>query len=238
MALLTVLEGLQEMGFSARRELAWWIRIWLHRIIRTAGMIPLALPESLNNDQIANLVGAVADGNTATFGVLEQRVLDAIATTIHPGWRQRGVGDPVNATNISSAKLGDCDFLDVASTSVHAYESHGGILSPIYVERHIATLRKSILRRIYELTAVADVNAWGATINFVAHGIIGQIPQRETVQGLTIQIRATTFADFLRQHAAEITPQIAVAVERHVLAPLREQRTPNEVRQAFLEIIR
>ncbi|WP_146127801.1 hypothetical protein [Burkholderia gladioli] len=237
MALLTILEGLQAMGFSARRELAWWIRIWLHRIIRTAGMIPLALPDSLNDDQIVNLVRAVADGNTATFGVLEQRVIDAVATTIHPGWRQRGVGDAVNATNISSAKLGDCDFLDVASTSVHAYESHGGGLSPVYVEQHVATLRKSILRRIDELTAVADVDAWDATINFVAHGIVGDIPAETEVHGLNIRIRATTFAEFLRQHAAEITPQIAAAIEQHVLAPLREQRTPNEVRQTFLAII-
>lgn len=237
MALLVILEGMQAMGFSARRELAWWIRIWLHRIIRTARMIPVALPDRLNVDQVGRLIQAVSRGNTETFGVLEQRIIDAIATTIHIGWRQKGVGDPVNATNISSAKLGDCDFLDVASTCVHAYESHGGSLSSVYVEQHVVTLRKSILRRIDELTAVADVASWDATINFVAHGIVGNIPAKTDVHGLNIRIKAVTFAEFVSQYAAEYSSQLVAAVEQYVLVPLRERRTPNEVRQKFLEII-
>ncbi|WZB74218.1 hypothetical protein WJ972_25345 [Achromobacter insuavis] len=89
MALLAILEGMQAMGFSARRELAWWIRIWLHRIIRIAGMIPVEIPETLSLDQIESLLRGVSRGNTGTFGVLEQRVIDAVTTTIHVGWRQR-----------------------------------------------------------------------------------------------------------------------------------------------------
>ncbi|MDW9240756.1 hypothetical protein C7S16_3740 [Burkholderia thailandensis] len=219
MALLMILEGMQAMGFSARRELAWWIRLWLHRIIRIAGMVPVEIPERLTHEQIARLMQEIANGNTRTFGILEQRAIDAVATTIHAGWRARGVGDPVNATNISTAKLGDCDFLDVATTSVHAYESHGGALSPVYVEQHLATLRKSILRRIDELTAVADVDAWEATIHFVAHEIIGELPAATEVHGLNIRITAMTFADFLsntlRMSRLRLLPQWSNMCWRH-----------------------
>lgn len=237
MALLGLLEGMQAMGFSARRELAWWIRIWLHRIIRTSGMIPVVIPERLNDTQMANLIGAVSLGNTRTFGVLEQRLVDAVASVIHGGWRPRGLGDAVNATNISSAKFGDCDFLDMATTTVHAYESHGGRLTSVYVEQHIATLRKSILRRIDELSAVADLEAWNVTLNFVAHGIAGHIPDEVDVHGINVRIRATTFREFFDRYAVEDAQRLGHAMEQYILVPLRERRTPNEIRRAFLNII-
>lgn len=237
MALLTILEGMQAMGFSARRELAWWIRLWLHRIIRIAGMTPVEIPTRLSSAQIAKLLAAVSHGNTATFGILEQRLVDAVATTMHPGWRMRGVGDPVNVTNLSAAKLGDCDFLDVATTSIFAYESHGGNLSRVYVDQHMATLRKSIIRRIDELSAVADANTWNATINFVAHDVSDDLPTHAQIHGLDIQISAIRFSDFIAHHAVEIDSRLEDAIEQHLIAPLREQRTPNEVRRKLLAIV-
>ncbi|BET10750.1 hypothetical protein [Pandoraea sputorum] len=237
MALLAILEGMQAMGFSARRELAWWIRLWLHRILRTARTVPMAIPTSLRADQIERLVQAVSEKNTGTFGIVEQRVVDAIASTIHVGWRPKGVGDPVNATNVSTAKFGDCDFLNARETTVEAYESHAGVLTSIYIDEHIASLRKSILKRIDELTTTADVERWSVAINFIAHGISGDIPEEVHVEGIRIRIRAITFAEFLRRHAIAASPQIANAVAKHVLVPFKENRTPNEVRQKLLTIL-
>lgn len=237
MALLTILEGMQAMGFFARRELAWWVRLWLHRVIRIAGMVTTAIPASLLPDQIERLLNAVRSGNTGTFGILEQRTVDAVAYTIHPHWRSRGIGDSVNATNFSRAKLGDCEFLDPDTMSIEAYESHGGMLSRIYVDEHIATLRKSILRRIDELSAIADPAAWCARITFVAHSIVGAIPTSVNIEGLEIEIVAMTFADFLDAHSMPITVDLAASIDAHLMVPLQEQRTPNEVRQALLAII-
>lgn len=237
MALLSILEGMQAMGFSARRELAWWLRLWLHRIIRIAGTTPITIPPNLQVNQITSLITAISSGNTSTFGILEQRSIDAIASTIHPNWRPRGLGDSVNATNLSRAKLGDCEFLDDVSKTVEAYESHGGVLNRLYVDEHIATLRKSILQRIGELNAIADPTMWNARITFVAHVIQGALPPSVIIEGLNINIRAMTFSDFFATYAATITPIISQSVANHMLVPIQEQRTPNEVRQKLLAII-
>lgn len=168
MALLSILEGLQAMGFYARRELSWWIRLWLHRVIRIASASAVKIPSSLTKVQVTSLFDKIASRNSATFGILEQRAVDVIAVDLHKGWRFRGVGDPVNATNLSRAKLGDCEFLDPNARKLVAYESHGGRLTKWYVEEHLATIKKSILRRIDELNAIADISMWSAQI-FLSH---------------------------------------------------------------------
>lgn len=237
MALLTLLEGMQGMGFFARRELAWWMRLWLHRIIRIAGTTAIAIPEILQPAQIVRLVAAISQGNSETFGILEQRVLDAVTSTLHQGWRARGVGDSVNATNTSRAKLGDCEFLDPSTRTLEAYESHGGDLSSLYVDEHIATLRNSIVRRIDELSAISDPANWNARITFVGHRVIDSIRVSVEIEGLQISLRALTFNDFLAEHAATVTPALIAAFTDHLLTPLRERRTPNEVRRTLLAII-
>lgn len=237
MALLSILEGLQAMGFFARRELAWWIRLWLHRVIRVAGARAIAIPADLTGEQIASLFAKIAAQNTATFGILEQRAVDVIAKNLHEGWRPRGVGDPVNATNLSRAKLGDCEFLDPNTQKLVAYESHGGKLTAWYVDEHLATIKKSILRRIDELTAIADISAWTAEIVFVAHEIMGPIRNRVNIAGLTIEIKTTTFRDFLGSSAILSATLLSESVGTYLLAPLQAQRTPNEVRLKLLASI-
>ncbi|WP_322094567.1 hypothetical protein [Paraburkholderia bannensis] len=237
MALFTLLEGMQAMGFFARRELAWWVRLWLVRIIRLASLRPIELPGSLSPEQTQRLLDCVRGGNTASFGIIEQRVVDAIASVVHVGWRVRGVGDAVNATNISRAKLGDCDFLDPRTATLLAYESHGGELSSVYVDEHVATLHKAILRRVEELNAVADLGDWTVTITFVAHSVVGPIPREAVVHDVPIQISTCTFREFLDLHAPEATPAIVEAINNFVLTPFRERRTPNEARRQLMAII-
>lgn len=166
MALLSILQGMQAMGFFSKRELAWWLRLWLQRLIKLAAATPITMPDSLQESQTSSLIAKIIHKNTETYGILEQRAVDALAFCLHLGWRSRGLGDSVNATNLSRAKLGDCEFLDVASKTLVAYESHGGRLTAVYVEDHLATIKKSINRRINELTALADIATWKAEINF------------------------------------------------------------------------
>ncbi|HCD05062.1 MAG: hypothetical protein CL536_08245 [Alcaligenaceae bacterium] len=237
MALLNILESMEAMGFSARRELAWWFRLWLHRVIRIAETTPLPLPAVITRNQIENLITAIGRGNTKTFGILEQRLLDAVAATIHKGWRPKGLRDPVNATNISTAKLGDCDFIDVATTSLIAYESHGGKLSAVYVDQHLATIEKTLSRRIDELTAVADIGDWKVSIKFIAHTVDPDIPQQIEIGGLALNIITDTFANFFANNIQFDDEYFYHAVQEYLLTPLRAQRTPNEVRMKLMQLI-
>jgi hypothetical protein len=237
LALLTILDGMQAMGFAARRELAWRIRLWLHRIIRLAGMIPTIIPEELQERDARRLLAAISEQNTQTFGILEQRLVDTLAALSHPDWRSRGLGAPVNATNLSGYRFGDCEFVHSASANIEAYESHGGTLTAIYVQQHLSTLRKTIAKRRSELEAVTDVEKWSIKIVFVAHEILGEIPELANVSGLDIRIEAVTFKEFIEDLIPEINVDGILALNRYVLTPLREQRTPNEVRRKLLEII-
>jgi len=239
MALLTILESMEAMGFPARRELAWWIRLWLHRIIRISSSVPLRVPNTLERGQIERLFDAIGQGNTNTFGILEQRSVDAVASVVHRGLRSRGLGDPVNATNLSSGKLGDCEFLNAHTSELFAYESHGGTLSAIYVEQHLATIKKSIPRRIEELTAIADLDAWTVHIKFIAHEVAEDIPRSVNFAGLKIEIDALTFAEFFfnRVRHEQEQEHYVEAIQNYLLEPLQKNRTPNEVRQRFLTII-
>ncbi|MGB3432790.1 hypothetical protein [Achromobacter sp.] len=237
MALFELLNGLQSMSFSSRRELAWWIRLWLCRIIRIASADPIPFPISLTNLHCEQLLEAVKRGNTETLGIIEQRIVDAISLTRHKDWRSRGIGDAVNATNISRSKLGDCDFLDPDSKEIIAYESHGGMLSEIYVNQHLATLEKSIPRRIEELSAIADLDQWKVSIVFVAHSIKGPIKNRTKIHGLEIEIATLEFRDFIAMHAPAPNQEIIDNINNILLKPFLERKIPNVAKRKLLKII-
>ncbi len=237
MALLTILESMEAMGFAARRELAWWIRLWLHRIIRVAATTPIYTPSELNREQIERILSGIASGNTKTFGILEQRSIDAISACVHKTLRARGLGDPVNATNISSAKFGDCEFLDINRCHIYAYESHGGRLSQTYVEQHLATIRKSIDRRIDELKAISDIENWNISIIFIAHALDHGLPKNAQSNGLNITIKAITFSDFFRETSLIQDDNLLKSFTDYLLTPIRTNRNPNAVREALLSIL-
>jgi len=237
LALLSILQGLQAMGFSSKRELAWWIRLWLHRIIKFSAASAIIVPDSLDINQINTLLSNIEDKNTETFGVLEQRAVDSIAFFLHENWRSRGLGDSVNATNISRAKLGDCEFLNAESKQLIAYESHGGRLTPVYIEEHIATLKKSIERRIEELVSISDISNWTAKINFIAHTISGDMPVKVNLYGLSIFINVMTFKDFFSKRKEVEVGLLKDSININLIGPLKKQRTPNKVREKLLELI-
>ena len=235
-ALFDVLACMEEMGFATRRELARWIRLWLHRVIRLAAPIAITLPDVLSAESVANILESVRVGNSRTYGVLEQRVVDAVASLLHmetDGWRGRGLLDSVNATNISRRKLGDCDFQHAADFYIHAYEAHGGELTNVYVAEHARTLAKCIAARGGELSGIADLDNWDATVTFVAHKISADLPRTIEIEGLSVHLTATTFSDFV-----DAVPLIALtdSFNTYVLGALREQRTPEEVRRVVVSM--
>lgn len=234
-ALLGILESLECLSFSARREVARLIRLWLHRVMRISRPMDKKLPKKLSKDQLTLILNRVAEGNTQTYGILEQRIVDAIATSLHPhslGWRARGILDSVNATNISRKKLGDSDFQNTNKLSVIAYEAHGGTLTDTYVEEHKRTLLSVLTQREDELKGIADLSDWTITVNFVAHNLDSLRPVSFSFSGIAVSFTFTTFGQFV-----ESNKLLGIDWEKFLTAPLSEKRTPFEVRAKVLEII-
>jgi hypothetical protein len=238
-ALVTLVESLSSLGFSARRELATWIRRLLARIIRLEAGSATVLP-SFGPRELKKIIAAVSSGPTNTFGILEQRVVDAVALLRHDQdrWVPRGLGDSVNTTNISRKKFGDCDFQDAKGRLVVAFEPHAGALTEVYVQAHELTLERVLDQRIAEWEqTIGSASDWSATVIFVAHQVPGSQPLAEiSLPQVTVQILAVTFEELLEG----IDPRKAEVrriFEDLVHQPLAESRTPDLVRQRILSII-
>jgi len=184
-ALSALLSSIEPLGGLARKEVANRLRALLRRHIRLReqanGPLPNAIA-ALDVEQLALIFAAIAEGNTATTGIAEQRLVDCYGVHRHPreeGWSPRGLGDSVFAPNLPRRKCGDCEFerATQAAPSIVAYEAHGGQLSGLYVEDHLTTLKEIIRRRSEDLAAVAPLEDWEVQVIFVAHGVVGEVPQ-------------------------------------------------------------
>jgi hypothetical protein len=238
-ALVAVIQGLDSMGFAARRELAAWLRRLLVRRIRLARGIEVSLPERLSAGQARGLLRAIAAAETNTRGILEQRLVDAVASRRHrpPDWIARGLLDSVNATNVSRRKCGDCDFQSIEQLRVVAYEAHAGKLSDIYVRGHMRSLEAVLEQRIKEWEEnVGTGLEWRVEVLFVAHQLdILELPE-PTVGGIEVKVGATTYEAFLADFDAD-GGAIAQAVNEYVRDPIAEPRTPDSIRSALLGLL-
>jgi|GEM_PF-1666304 len=170
-AFVEIVLGLSSLSHSSRKAMAASIRYLLIRYIDIRTPRDIELPEVLNTSRIFDFVAKVARRETQTGGVIEQRVTDFLASVTHEGgvWRSRGIGDPVNATNTSSKKLGDCDFQNSLNCECIAIESHAGKLTPIYINEHLRTLKRNISARLEEWEHIDDLPHWSLTLLFIVH---------------------------------------------------------------------
>lgn len=234
MALTEILMELNALGPAARRELAGWLRLWLHRVMRYAQPIGTELPDDLTAQQIQQLLKAVAANESQTAGVIEQRLVDALTSVMHTpadGWKPRGLKDAVNATNVSRKKVGDVDYQKNGAHCVKAYEAHGGILSETYLQGHLQTLPKSLNPRQEEWSAFSDPASWTVDVVFVAHQINATNPGPMNIDGTTVNFELITYEDLI-DCCSEI--DLSDAINTLVLNPLSEKRTPNRVREKLL----
>ncbi|OQP49284.1 hypothetical protein A4H97_28480 [Niastella yeongjuensis] len=205
MALADILEGMKRLGFGPQQELSAWIRRWLVRFIRLNSETVIPISVALNTLQINNLVNTIISSPTRTFGILEQRIVDVCAATLHQelnGWRARGLSDSVNSNNLSKKKLGDCDFQNSIGKVIVAYEAHGGILSQLYLDEHLRTLKRSLSVRAVELESIADKDEWNITIKFVAYGYETTFSSITHVDGINIMLEYITFSDLIKEAAS------------------------------------
>lgn len=241
-ALVKVIGELEELGFAARKELAASIRRAIVRRIRLERDQDIDLPETLSREQLLRLLTHVKSSETFTAGIIEQRVVDFVSASLHtpPQWIGRGIGDPVNATNMSRNKLGDCDFQDVAGRSVVAYEAHGGRLTATYLKGHARTLRKSLAARQEEWRENFGLDQlWKLQVTFVAHTIAldpGEMTEFAT-DGAEVVIDATTYEELVDSLLSLGELDEALANEL-ILTPLRLRRTPPSVKRALLRLIK
>lgn len=236
-ALFSILDGLDEMGYAARQELALWIRCYIHRYMVEAEPLDVPLPESIPTDACFNLLSNIAVRNTATRGIIEQRVVDSLTSLIHlesNGWKSRGIGDSVNASNLSKKKLGDCDFQNAIENKVVAYEAHGGALTQTYLDEHLRTLPKVAKPRIEEWSTFSSSADWEVEIVFVAHSFDAEQPSNFEIEGVNFSIMFITYSDLICSLDKERFHEV---VNTHVLSPLGEKNTPSSVRQALLDLL-
>lgn len=229
-ALVEILLTLEDLGFGSRRQISRLLRLWVHRILRLAKTTHKKLPTAVTDGQCAALLDAVAAGNTGTLGILEQRVVDLVASARHEaeaGWRCRGRGDSVNASNLSRRKLGDIDFQNATKRCIVAYEAHGGQLSEVYAASHIQTLERSVSKRVNELEGVASPQEWSAKVIFVSHSIESRGPSKSTLHELPIEFEYVTFQQFL--DGAKTIGSLSAKMQELVLDPLGSMPTPPRV---------
>ena len=197
-ALVDVVLALSSLSHSPRKLLARRIRAAIFRYIDIKTPQELVLEKVERFSEIAGFLSCAAEANTQTAGIIEQRVVDFVMAYNHLSeqWKSRGLGDPVNATNTSSKKLGDCDFQDIVRCQCAAAEAHGGKLTDIYVEDHLRTMRRNLSARLAEWELVSDVDQWHTKLFFIAHEIAcaterpGGLPDR-------FEIEKITYAEFL-----------------------------------------
>lgn len=236
-ALFSVVDGLDEMGYAARQELALWVRCYIHRFMVSAKPLDTPLPNTIDATSCLSLINNIRRKNTSTRGIIEQRVVDALTGLIHPeneGWNSRGIGDSVNASNLSKKKLGDCDFQNIENRTAIAYEAHGGLLTQTYLNEHIRTLPKSAQPRIDEWKTFSNVSDWNVRVIFVAHIFNAVTPDDIEIDGVTFSISFMHYTDLIAQ---TIDTQREEALNQFVLTPLSRRNTPSFVRQAFLDLL-
>ncbi|WP_274049706.1 hypothetical protein [Thalassomonas haliotis] len=236
-ALFSILDGLDEMGYAARQELALWIRCFIHRFMVSAEPLDTPLPNTINHDLCTPLINNIGRENTSTRGIIEQRLVDALASLIHlesDGWVGRGLGDSVNASNLSKKKLGDCDFQHIENRVTIAYEAHGGLLTQTYLNEHLRTLPKLAQPRIDEWKTYSNASDWHVQVIFVAHNVNADAPDDIYIDGVRFSISFISYSDLIAQTESMTRDE---ALNQFLLVPLSRNNTPSFVRQAFLNLL-
>ena len=238
--LVSILEGLEGTTFTLRRYLCQVLRAWTWHLIRlrdeTAELLSVAR-EDIDADAVKVLTEWVSASNTETRGIVEQRYVDAFSSVLHkpPTWTERGIGDAVNATNLSRKKIGDSEFQNAQDRKVVGYEPHGGVMRDRYVDAHLLSLRKVVRhRRESEWDYLAGPAEWKLRVVFVAQEIEKGVEPREIeVEGITTLIEFTTYQELADDAAAtNSSEEIAEALEQYFFGALDREQTPESVRQS------
>ena len=235
--LVVTLANLATLPWTPRRTISRAIRQAIFRLIEIVTPPPVVLPTGLGLQAIKSFLRAVANAESNTKGVIEQRITDLIAVSRHDrtDWRFRGLGDSINATNTSSNKLGDCDAQNIIRRTCFAYESHAGRISNVYVEEHLRTLHLSLPNRRIEWDLITS-DPWQINLVFLVHQDSSHLEEMQVMEGMQISIE--TFADAIEELCENYRDiDLINAFDELVIGPLNEGRTPHEIKLKAAELI-
>jgi len=239
-ALVELIETLDGLAPLQRQTLGSLIRGLLHRILRITATDPataVRVPR-LDETQIHRLSAHVSAGNTATLGIVEQRYVDAVTVAKKAAdgeWRApRGLGDSVNASNLSRKKFGDIEFKHNTDLWIEAYEAHGGVLTAGYVRDHLSSLPYVLTFRKAELEDRGRIEDWRLEVIFVAHEFRGHLPGNAEISGMPVTITYQTYEGF----APDVISDEMVNIFNDVfVSRINAIETPHRVRQATHDVM-
>lgn len=241
-ALVSIVGALEAIPLSARREVARVLRAWLTRVteLRTVQLRPLTV--SVDAELFQRVSDYICANDTGTQGVIEQRVVDCLAVLAfdQPGWRAKGLGDGVNASNLSRRKLGDVEFANVNERTALALEAHGGHLSATYVAGHQRSLKRIVKQRLEESwRSLDDPENWNIKVLFVAHSRDSAgLPAQETIHGVPVVYEYIDYHELLSRALAESSEaQRLNSFKQHVIDVLNRSTVRESARDAFRAII-
>jgi len=241
-ALVRVLELLDSLPYAARFQVARIVRAWLVRVLELTDHTVHAVPEDLSIDEFWRIAEWSGRNESRTRGVLEQRIVDALSamTFGRNGWRPTGLGDSVNASNLSGRKLGDIEFANVDLRTAIAVEAHGGQLTAAYVREHRRSLARVLQLRLRESWLLLDeASKWSVRVIFVAHSRDDGLPSRETVHGVEVTYEYWTYEELIASARGASASAIQILLfRRHILDRVNLSTVRQEVRDLILEIAR
>lgn len=189
-ALVDLLDLLESLPFYGRREVGRVIRGWIVRLIELKSGEYKSIVVDDAYGLAKKLSKFVCSNESNTRGVLEQRVVDALSVLVFekPGWKAKGLGDSVNASNFSSHKLGDVEFVNVDKRSAIAIEAHGGRVSTPYVNAHRKSLHRIVEQRLSESWGSLDfAENWRIKVIFVAHEFAVDLPNGDDIHMVPVE---------------------------------------------------
>lgn len=241
-ALVALLATIESLPFVPRQQVARVLRAWLFRLIELRTVAPIPLDVTVTEELFAKVINSVITNETNTQGVIEQRVVDCLAVLAfeQPGWRSRGIGDGVNASNFSRHKLGDVEFANVDERVAIALEAHGGFLSSTYVQDHTRSLGRIIDQRLKESWANLDEpEAWTVRVLFVAHSReLEGLPTKGSLHGVNVVYEYLDYEELAALALDESAPHQRVkSFDEHVVSALNAGTVREAVREKFRSII-
>lgn len=241
-SLVGILRILESLPFQARRSVAAVIRSLLIRLIEISDASPASLNSINSRKQIAALCNFIISDETNTQGVIEQRTVDALTALMFSGdrWKPRGLGDSVNASNLSRRKLGDIEFANIDERKAVAFEAHGGAVTPAYVKSHQQSLERIIRQRLDESWAnLDDPENWSIEIYFVSHRRYGDLPIQDLLHEVSVKYFYWSYSELVNAAEPFSNEPLSLSIfEQYFIDALNRPVVPRRIRDVARRILR
>ncbi len=241
--LVRIVLGLSSLSYPARKQLSATIRCGIFRVIEINTPAEIIVPDVRDLADVRRFLEHVAYAPTGTRGIIEQRVTDFLGAMWHQDatWRSRGLGDPVNASNTASRKLGDCDFQNAVTHRCHAYEAHAGRLTDLYLNEHTRTLRLNLPARMTEWSGISEIERWALDVTFIAYEDARTATGNSIPLDIPCGIHVKTFGEAtldimsIAEHDAESALDL---FQQLVIGPLNAMNTPYYAKEKANELFK